>query len=263
MNKLSTSQLSQYLSVTKRTIQRRANREDWQYEQKLGLGGTRRLYEFSGLPVDVRQKIVANVIAKHEQAGLNYAPDQPKQPNHASVCELANTPFIVFDKARSGNWLSQHSFAHGLDVTELDKEYVKVGLLVLAKLYVLSFSVGKIKGFDQFCQLYNQRELALNSAIYPVVNRISRITLLRWEKQQLQQGNTHQLMNVDEHGEVMFDRDLRLMAQEILMVSPKITARRLRQHFLTIFSDRKIPSERRLSLWLKQQNEHIVNNGDA
>ena len=256
MNKLSTAQLSQYLSVTKRTIQRRSNREGWPYEQKTGLGGTRRLYEFSGLPVDVRQKVIAYIIAKHEQQGLDYVPDQPKEPHDASVFELGDTPFIVYDNFRPDNWVSQHSFAHGLDVTELDKEYVKVGLLVLARLYILSFSLGKIKGFDQFCQLYNDRKLGLNSEIYLVVNRISRITLLRWEKQQQAQGDVHQVMNVGDQDEVLFDRDLRRMAQEVLMVSPKITAKRLRQHFLTIFTDRKIPSERRLSLWLKQHNSH-------
>ena len=255
MNKLSTTQLSQYLSVTKRTIQRRAIRERWVYDQQAGLGGMRKMYKFSSLPVDVRQKVVAHIIAKHEQQGLDYVPDQIKQPHAASVFDLADTPFIVFDKASPGDWVSQHSFAHELDITELDKEYVKVGILVLARLYILSFALGKIKGFDQFCQLYNQRKLALDRAVYSLVSRVSRITLLRWEKQQQANGTVHHIMTVGDDDEVLFDRDLRRMAEEVLMVSPKITAKRLRQHFLTIFNDRKIPSERRLSLWLKQQTQ--------
>lgn len=259
MNKLSTSQLSQYLAVTKRTIQRRAIREGWVYEEQVGLGGVRKMYHFPSLPVDVRQKVVAHIIAKHEQQGLNYVPEQPKKPHSASVFDLNDTPFIVFDKASPGDWLSQHSFAHPLDVIELDKEYVKVGILVMARLYLLSFSLGKIKGFDQFCQLYNQRKLAIDPAIYAIVANVSRITLLRWEKQQQLNGTVHHIMTVGDDDEVLFDRDLRKMAEEVLMVSPNISAKRLRQHFLTIFTDRKIPAERRLSLWLKQQQERKSN----
>lgn len=258
MNKLSTSQLSQYLSVTKRTIQRRAMREGWQYEQQIGLGGVRRLYTFSSLPVNIRQKIVAYIIAKHEQQGLNYVANQAKQLHVASVFDLEDTPFIVFNKSSPGDWLTQHSFAHELDETELDKEYVKLGLLVLARLYVLNFSLGKIKGFDQFCSLYNQRKLMLNEIIYTIVKRVSRISLLRWEKQQQMNGNMHRILTVGKGDDVLFDRDLSLMAKEVLMVSPNITAKRLRQHFLTIFNDRKIPSVHRLGLWLKQQAHKVI-----
>ena len=249
MHKLSTAQLAEYLAVTKRTIQRRAVRENWPYAEQVGLGGKRKIYAFSSLPADVKQKIIAYIVTKHEQQGLDYVPMQPSKADVANVASFAVSPFIVLDKANAENWLSQHCFAYELDIAEFDKDYIKVGLLVLARLYLSTFSLGKIKGFDQFCQLYNARKLAINNAIYATVTSISRITLLRWEKQLEQQHLT-----TDESAKVLFGADLQQMAQELLLISPNINAKRLRQHFLSIFDNRKIPSARLLGLWLKQQS---------
>ena len=71
MNRLSTTQLSTYLGVTKRTIQRRSNREGWPFIIATGLGGTRRLYAFETLPAKVRNRVIAQIIAKHKQAPYN------------------------------------------------------------------------------------------------------------------------------------------------------------------------------------------------
>lgn len=253
MNKLSTSQLSQYLAVTKRTIQRRANREQWLYVEHVGLGGVRKLYYFSSLPRAVKQKVISGIIAAHEAQGQSYALNQADSLPKDLKFDPCNSAFIVLDKSKNqgqDDWLSQHCFAHDLDTTALDSEFVKTGLLVLAHLYVLNIPAGKIKGFDRFCQLYNQRQLALNPVIYSIINNLSRISLLRWEKQQ--QQCAQQWLKNDENNTPM-DRDLRQMGEEMLMVSPDISAKRLRQYLLTIFTDRKIPSERYLSQWLKLQ----------
>ena len=249
MKTLSTAQLSDYLSVTKRTIQRRAIRESWPYEIEIGLGGERRLYAFESLPPSVRQSIVSHIVSKHEQQGLAFKPSG-ESGRLDSVFDMKDTPFITLEKFDSENWVTQHSFAHHVDVAELNKEYVRQGLLVMAKLYVVHFSIGKIKGFDRFCELYNQQALAIDQGIYQLVRHISRISLLRWEKQ-LAKGQIS-LSDKSTHQSEGFEHDIVEMISEVLLVSPNIGARRLRQHFLTLFKDRKLPSERQFALWLMQ-----------
>lgn len=258
MNSLSVTQLAEYLQVTKRSVQRRAKREQWLYKERTGLGGTRRMYTFVNLPSDIKQRVISRMIAKHEQQGFEYNPNTSNKKH-----TLLDSPFIV-TTVDAKHWYSQHIFASHesihkgdsadkLDTTELNKAYIKVGLLVLAQLYVTSFAVGKIKGFDAFCQLYNTRQLALHKAIYTKLSHISRITLLRWEKQLKTHGAQAQLMDGFDDKNAL-DSDLHNIAQELLMTSPQLSANRLRQYFLTIFPDRKIPSNQYLSQWLKQQN---------
>ena len=255
MNKLSTSQLATYMKVTKRTIQRRSIRENWPFEEQEGLGGIRKMYIFSGLPISVRQVVTSRIITKHKQQGLNYEANKPKEPHMASALNLSDSPFIVLNQAEQGDWISQHSFAHELDITECDKEYIRVGIMVLVRLYILSFSLGKIKGLDEFCRLYNERKLALNETVYNFVGRVSRITLLRWEKQQHLNGTTHDILISNSADRILFDYDIQQIAKEILVISPDTSAKQFRQYFMTIFPQRKIPSVRRLSMWIKRQKE--------
>lgn len=257
MNHLSTAQLATYLKVTKRTIQRRAIRESWPYIIQASLGGKRRMYEFASLSADVKLRVMGQIIAKHEQQGANYSPAEPVEQSAI----LPNNPFIAPVQHNGQGWLSQHIFAeqfpHPLDVVELNKEYIKTGLLVLVQLYIMSFGLGKIKSFDEFCHLYNNRELALKQEVFGVVNKVSRITLLRWEKQFQQHGEQSLLVAIENEPQYWLDRDLAIMAQELLMSTPKLTAKRLRQYFLTVFPDRTIPSERKLSAWLTQQKSQV------
>ena len=257
MNHLSTTQLATYLKVTKRTIQRRSIRESWPYITQAGLGGQSRMYEFASLPAEVKLRVMGQIIAKHEQQGANYSTAEPVEQSMI----LPNNPFIVPVQHNKQGWLSQHIFAkqfpNPLDAVELNKEYIKTGLLILAWLYIRSFGFGKIKGFDEFCKLYNSRQLALKQEVFLVVNNVSRITLLRWEKQFQQNGGQSLLAAVENEPQYWLDRDLAIMAQELLMSTPKLTAKRLRLYFLTIFPDRTIPTENKLSVWLTQQKSQV------
>lgn len=253
MNHLSTAQLSTYLQVTKRTIQRRSTREGWPHITTKGLGGTRRLYVFATLPISIKNRVVAQIIAKHERYGLEYSADKPTQ----RVLNIADNTFIVAKTTQNQDWLTQHIFAeqcpHPLDIIEHNKDYIKIGLLELAHLYVLTFSYRKIKGYDKFCQLYNSRQLVLKADIYQVIVKVSRITLLRWEKQLKQMGKQTRLLDIKNEHKAMVERDLIEIAQELLMASPNLSAKRLKQYFLTIFPERETPSQAQLRSWLKLQ----------
>jgi hypothetical protein len=241
MKSLSTLQLSRYLLVTKRTVQRQAIKGNWQYEECYGLGGVRRMYTFSALPNEVQLKVIASIIAHHETYNMNSQELLTEQEH----------PFVVLFGHDPCNWLNQHCFAHGVDKSLLNLAYVKLGLLTLARLFADECNMGKIKGFDIFCQKYNGKELKLESAVYGVVRHISRITLLRWEKKEYAMAK----------GEVVATpvnpstgyAELRIVADEVFMVAPNMTAKKLRGYFLTFFSDRRIPHEREIELWLGER----------
>ena len=144
-----------------------------------------------------------------------------------------------------------HCFAHELEKLALDKDYVKAGLLVMARLYVTRFALGKIKGFDMFCQLYNERKLSINISIYSFVARVSRITLLRWEKQENTSAMADDVVK-DGVQPCFFEHDLQEVAQDILLIAPNITAVQLKNHFKNIYPNRRTPSARAVSSWLKQ-----------
>lgn len=246
MKKLSIRELAQYLSVTKRTVQRRAIKEDWPFDQRIGLGGTKRLYNFNTLPEQVKSKVVAAIIARHE---AHVVPQMDAQ-------QEGYTPFIVEDEKDPYDWLSQHCFSHKMDNSELNKDYLKLGLLALARLFVEQAGKGKIKGFDEFCQQYNERLLDIDEAIYNVIKQVSRISLLRWEKKEQELAFAADNEHKAAQPAPAFDKELRAIADEILMVSPNITAKLMRQHFLTFFSDKPTPDESQLQLWIRQAKSY-------
>lgn len=255
MSYLSVAQLSTMLAVTKRTVQRRVVCENWPFEVQTGLGGQKRMFELSNLPLDVRHKVSAYIMRKHEQMGRDYESSGKLQESDVFIdFVLEQNQFISRDKAKPNDWISMHCFAHELEIQALDKDYVKMGLIVLARLYVKCFALQKIKGFDMFCQLYNQRKLSININIYSLVPRVSRITLLRWEKQKDLSKMAGQTVNQDGQS-YYFEHDLQQIAQDILMISTNVTATQLKSYFKTIYPNRRTPSIRAISRWLKHRKQ--------
>lgn len=143
--------LAHFLNVTKRTVQRRAAKEKWPYEEKKGLGGQRRVYDLESLPKPVKQKVLKEVGVV---LTLKQGSAKTSHKEHAFFGELEYIP---------------------------KKEELKDGLLQIASMYADEIGEGKVKGMDKFCRLYNDRCFALNPLIYKQRPKISRPTLLRHE----------------------------------------------------------------------------------
>ncbi len=235
MKNLSTRQLASYLSVTKRTIQRKAIREQWPFYEQTGLGGTKRVYAFATLPENVKMTVMASIIAGYELDNTH----RITQPGDAKA--QTDGP---------NSWLRQHCFSQKMDATELTRDFIKLGILSLARLYVTHANLGKIKGFDQFCQLYNSHTLDIDREVFDIVNRVSRITLLRWEKNGLPNNDRRRSLMPDDE---LFDPDLKVMAEEVIQMAPTVTAKRLREHFVIFFADKRIPSENLIEQWISAQ----------
>ncbi len=58
MSRFTAVQLSNYLNMTKRAIQRRALKEEWNYFEQRVRGGLQRAYPFTGLPVDIQDRLI-------------------------------------------------------------------------------------------------------------------------------------------------------------------------------------------------------------
>ena len=260
MKSLTIRQLAQYLGVTKRTVQRRAIKEEWAYQETVGLGGVKRLYTFASLPEAIKSKVIAAIISGHEQRVAHQIPGESVTHDLSAFVGAQEVDIPGGDSKPDGHdtvtdlvklnksWYANHSFSGTLDKSELNKEFVMLGLLALARMYVKHSKLGKIKGFDVFCEQFNQRSLHINPAVFTVVSKVSRITLLRWEKKEQELVSD---LDSNLPKPVLLDRDMQVMAEEVMMVSPNITARRLRQHFQTFYGDRKIPPEKQLAKWMQ------------
>lgn len=151
-------EIAHILSCSTRNIQRRAVQDNWPYDERVGLGGVRRVYAFTNLPKDVQAAILET--------------DHLQSIQHIQPLDFELAPPY---------------FKGQQPLTYLTKAFIQPRLLRLAQHYAAQTNQGKIKGFDNFCTLYNQRQLNINPTLYTTIKTLSRITLLRWEKRNSKQ----------------------------------------------------------------------------
>jgi hypothetical protein len=235
---LNISQLANYLAVTKRTVQRKAIRERWPFKEQVGLGGTRRLYRFHNLPNKIKNQITISIIARH------------------NASELLPT---VGPIKTSASQLYNECLSQPIDTATLNQFDIKLRILDLSRLFIIVFDQGKIKGLDKFCQQYIDQTLAVDKAIFTVIPSISRITLLRWEKNEpaIQLKSNATTLPVTD---VEVDAQMAVIIAEILMVSPTITVKRLQTHLATFYSDRKPPTPLQLAKLIKAHKDTVKAN---
>lgn len=179
--RVTTRQIAKVLQCTKRTVQRRTQREGWPYSLESGLGGQRKVYEFDALPPLIQESFInyycdlfnpsvaVMLPTSDDEDDTTKATDDELETRQATENSFSNHPFAQINPPLS---------AHFTD----DKTAMRAGLLSLALAYVAQQNMGKVKGFDCFCQIYNAHKFALQPCVYGAIKRISRITLLRWQK---------------------------------------------------------------------------------
>jgi hypothetical protein len=240
MQSLSCLQLSKYLAVTKRTVQRRAMKEQWSYTDKIALGGTTRIYRFDSLPDIVKSKIVAAIIAGQEKPNIN---------QQRITAQLTDDTSLLQDiEQNPTGWLSRYCDKHQTDRAPLNKDYVRLGILALARGFKSECRLGKIARFELFCLSYNKQALQLSPAVYAVVKSVSRISLLRWEKREYSIACAS--LGITDKA-LVIDKDLASVIKEIQLITPNINGKRLRQHFLILFPNKTIPTVQQLELLLR------------
>lgn len=188
--KLSISQLANALQLTKRTIQRHSQKEQWPFSLETGLGGARQVYEFEALPLPIQTALVNYVrdtFTPPMILTLLGDRDGFDEPIEDLSITIEQPPQIKKPVTQAcSDWLPNHPFAQTsppLSQTFMnDRPAVQAGLLTLALAYAEHEDMGKIKGLDRFCQRYNGHEFVIQPCVYRRYKRISRITLHRWQK---------------------------------------------------------------------------------
>lgn len=179
MYKTTVIMLARALGKDKRTIQRWALKQQWPCTQTPGLGGQRKVFTFNHLPQKIKCTIAVYI--------KNTADYSVLEPSVAGCDQqLDKLLKMLLPTAPKKNWLSSHPFYHRNpplpQQTLADDDSIRSGLLMLAIGYARDSKIGKINSYDQFAKLYNHHELPLQPAVYQARDRLSRISLLRWEK---------------------------------------------------------------------------------
>ena len=160
---LSLNTLAFRLDMTTPQVQQLATTENWPWARQSCGDVVKQMYSLRLLPATIKNQIRA-VRTVREYAYV--VSDGDKQVK-LSISELY------------AKYLSLP-----IDTTKLTHDGLILRLLDLARISVVLFEQTKTKGFDDFCEQYNNKTLGIDSAIYTIINHIARIVLLRWEKKE-------------------------------------------------------------------------------
>lgn len=98
MSTFTISQIADALTVTKRTAERRADRESWPYTEVKVQGGPRRQYSPENLPRDVREAILVHVARNLQISGVQHE----NTPLNAGTAAVSQTSAPTLHTLRTG-----------------------------------------------------------------------------------------------------------------------------------------------------------------
>lgn len=161
MDQANAAQLAECIGVSKRTIQKRALREAWPFNEYPVRGGMQRVYPVDLLPEDIAIRVMRRIASSKGATSIN-EDDVNLLSNDRIVCELNS---IEFTRAKA-----------------------KYALLQAALRYVRSHAKGKVEAIDEFVQRFADHKAPVDNYVYKEMQQVSRISLLRWEKRFEQSG---------------------------------------------------------------------------
>jgi putative transposase len=167
-------QISIALGIADRTVRIRANKDNWQFELQTGRGGKIPHYHYVSLPADVK----AAIDAQNPEA---------KQDTKISQRAKSAATFTLQTQATNKQIIAQQKQASlaefaGLSGINQARAIEKVNLLTSAKEFQRRVGQPKVKAWTEFCDLYNSNHHSIDQSKFTHHNRISYISLSRWEK---------------------------------------------------------------------------------
>jgi putative transposase len=175
-------QISLALSVADRTVRTRANKENWPFTQQTGRGGQIPHYKLADLPADVKTALVTQ--SQPEQQDTNVS--RRAQNAATLLIKTATTDKQIIAQQKQ---VALKAFA-GLSGIAQARAVEKVNLLTAAKEFQRSTGQPKVKAWSEFCDLYNSNHPSIDQSQFTHHNRISYISLSRWEKAYSTKGIT-------------------------------------------------------------------------
>ena len=261
--KMTAQEIARILQVNKRSIQIRANEEQWQFEEANGRGGKRRLYIVSQLPEVVRTLIVEHTIVNNE-----------------SSATVSGKSYLAVDnavEANSENKINKNKQA-ALAAMAGTADYpikvlAKFQLTKLAASFVQQSKIPKVMGYDLFSTKYNCGDIVVDLTVRQAIPSISRITLIRWEKTISNEGIAGLMpkKRMSYQSLIESDKDLSEFCVAMLYEYPHVKATQVHEGLIARFhnSGKKIPSEKTIRRWLtkwKRENASLytkITNPDA
>lgn len=167
----STIEIAELLGVGDRRIRDRAKQEGWQKQKRHGLGGGFE-YHLNSLPIEARQKL-----ARQESEKLINSPSAIVRAG-AAVAHLQVPAATQTTKAKS--------IQQFINLPEKAQKRADAKLVIVnakAKFCMPYIEVRQlVEGERAFCEAYNTKSLELPKWIFSTIQKVSVVTIRRWEK---------------------------------------------------------------------------------
>ncbi|MGL5669493.1 MAG: DNA-binding protein, partial [Shewanella sp.] len=167
----STIEIAELLGVGDRRIRDRAKQEGWQKQKRHGLGGGFE-YHLNSLPIEARQKL-----ARQESEKLINSPSTIVRAG-AAVAHLQVSAASQTTKAKS--------IQQFINLPEKAQKRADAKLVIVnakAKFCMPYIEVRQlVEGERAFCEAYNSKSLELPEWIFSTIQKVSVVTIRRWEK---------------------------------------------------------------------------------
>lgn len=248
--------IAQALDISKRSAERRAQREGWPYDEVPARGGIRRLYPVDSLPEAVRTAV-------------------EEKPSGATVGQrLAARAAInkVKQQATRENGLANYL---KLDISARTKAGARAEVLGALRAWAEAnnLKIGRA-AIDQFCELYNAAEIPVEDWVRELISKASAPTVYRWQQKLDQEGLAGLAPEYKGRaGQSLIDSQpaLRDWILSLLVHNPHASCSHIMSACKARFgnSDIELPSKRRIEAWLnqwKRDNRELftaVTNPDA
>ncbi|RZF83739.1 transposase [Pseudoalteromonas sp. CO325X] len=256
-------QLADLLGVSKRTMQIKAKEEEWPYVEERVRGGVARKYAGTNLPEYVRIQV------QEKEIEMDTSSESVSGRQYLAVTELQNQKNVQEQRQRNAEKLIALGGLESLP----KKAEAKFRLTKLAAAFIQERRLPKKRGYDLFCEGYNNGWLPVEPELRIYVPSLSRITLLRWEKIVRENGPIGLVSRQGKKVKSIIKNDECLQKFCIGMIYeyPHVKASQLRDGLISRFAGagKAIPSESATRRWLddwKAENKSLytkISNPDA
>ena len=244
MEMLTAKEIADLLLFSKRSIQIRANKEDWPFTEVSIRGGKVRKYTLSELPVYVRIQVQEALIRSNQSTAAK---------SGKSYLEL-NAEFTNLSKESTRQERNSNLKAlAGLESID-PKANAKVQILEAAKQFIASNGLGKIAGLKLFSDQYNRSLLDIPVEYKSLIPSVSRNSLIRWQTTIDEKGVAALALKPKRKGKSIIDSDKELsdFCLSMLYEYPHVKATQIKEGLVARFysTGKALPAETTIRDWL-------------
>ncbi len=248
------------LNVAKRSVERRATKENWAFTQQIGRGGAKRYYNVNVLPSDI-QAAVRRVLSLQ---AANTATTSPDFQAGAAVVRRLSIAGAVDAKVMQRQREQGGAAAAGLAGTAKARMDAKLDVLTRLSAYAQQRHLGQCAAMDEFCSVYNSGQIDVSAEVRQFAGEtLSPVTLRRWKKLVKTHGPAAlagAYGNRQGSGKLDTNKAMRDFVIGLIAEKPHISAKLVYEALATRFPDSDLPIKRSVEMWLarwKKDNAEV------